>query len=103
MESARERRKCCFLASRGSASDGVVPGVVIGETHGRGAESSFSCAKVGVPTEPFDVLGSLYDRLEKGVSTVLARLVAEEAVVLHKLGAELPVFEVLSGVVGIEE
>ena len=77
--------------------------MVIGETHGRGTGSSFGCNEVGVTTEPFDILESLYDRLEKGVSTVLTRLVAEEAVVLHKLRTELPVSEVGSGVVGVEE
>ena len=99
----RERSWYRLLASKGSASSGALSGMIIGETHRRGAELASNRDRSGLIIGHFDVSKGLYDGLDEGVSTVVARLVAEKGDVLHELGTELLAREVRWGVVGAEE
>ena len=100
---ARERRWYRLLVSRGSASSGALSGMIIGETRRSGAELASNRDGFGLIIGHFDLAKGVCDGLDKGVSTVVARLVAEEADVLHELGTELLDREVRLGVVGSEE
>ena len=77
--------------------------MIIGETRRRGAELASNRDRFGLIIGHFDVPKGLYAGLDEGVSTVVARLVAEEGDVLHELGTELLAREVRLGVVGAEE
>lgn len=98
----RERRWYRLLVSGVSASSGALSGMIIGETHRRGSELASNCDGFGLIIGHFDLSKGLYDGLDEGVSTVVARLVAEEGDVLHELGTELLAREVRLGVVGAE-
>ena len=100
---ARERRWYRLLVPRGSASSGALSGMIIGETRRRGAELASNRDGFGLIIGHFDLAKGVCDGLDKGVSTVVARLVAEEGDVLHELGTELLDREVRLGVVGAEE
>lgn len=100
---ARERRWYRLLVSRGSASSSALSGMIIGETHRRGAELASSRDGFGLMTGHFDLSKGLHDGLDEGVSTVVVRLVAEEGDVLHELGTELLARKVRLGVDGAEE
>ena len=100
---ARERRWYRLLVSRGSASSGALSGMIIGETHRSGAELASNCDGFGLTIGHLDLPKGLCDGLDEGVSTVVARLVAEEGDVWHELGTELLDREVRLGVVGAEE
>ena len=92
-----------MLVSRGSASSGALSGMIIGETRRSGAELASNRDGFGLIIGHFDLAKGVCDGLDKGVSTVVARLVAEEGDVLHELGTELLDREVRLGVVGAEE
>lgn len=68
-----------FGASEGSDSNGVVLSVIVEEVHRSGVALTSSCNGVKLKMDALGLLKRLYDRLDKDVSTVVARLVADEA------------------------
>jgi hypothetical protein len=90
-----------FCAADGSDSDGVVLGVIVEEARGSGVGLASSCSDTVLTMDALGLSKGLYDGLDKGVSTLVARLVPNEIDVLHELGAGLPAREVRLGVVGV--
>jgi hypothetical protein len=84
-----------FGASGGSDSDSVVLGVIVEEAHRSGVALLSGCNGIKLTLDALGLLKRLYDGLDKGVSTVVARLVADEAVVMHELGTALLAREVV--------
>jgi hypothetical protein len=80
-----------------------VLGVIVEETRGSGVGLASSCNGIKLTMDAFGLLNQLYEGLDKDVSTVIARLVADEADVSHELGARLSTREARLGVVGARE
>jgi hypothetical protein len=100
---ARERRLYGPCAFEGSDSSGSVLGVIVEGTRGSGVGLASRPDGVELTMEAFGLLKRLYEGLDKDVSTVVARLVADEADVSHELGAGLSTRETRLGVVGAED
>jgi hypothetical protein len=72
-----------------------VLGVIVEEAHRSGVALPSSCNGIKLTMDALGLLKRLHDGLDKDVSTVVARLVADEAVVTHELGAALSAREVV--------
>jgi hypothetical protein len=68
-----------FCASKGSNLNSVVLSVIVEEAHRSGVALTSSCNRIKLIIEALRLLKRLYNRLDKDVSTVVARLVADEA------------------------
>jgi len=77
--------------------------VIVEETRGSGVKLASSCNGIELTIEAFGLLERLYDEMDKGSPTVVARLVVDEAYVSHKPGAKLSACEVRLDVVGVVE
>jgi hypothetical protein len=77
-----------------------VLGVIAEETRGSGVGLASSCNGIKLTLDAFTLLVRLYEGLDKGVSIMVARLVADKADVSHELGAGLSTCETHLGVVG---
>jgi hypothetical protein len=97
---AWERRLYFFCAFEGSDSNGSVLGVIVEGTCGSGVGLASRLNGVELTMKAFGLLKRLYEGLDKGVSTVVARLVADEVDVSHELGAGLSTLETRLGVIG---
>jgi hypothetical protein len=101
---ARERRLYRLCAFESSGSSGSVLGVIVEETRGSDVGLASSCNGIELTMGAFGLLKRLYEGLDKGVSTVVALLVAllvaDEPEVSHELGAGLSTLETCLGVVG---
>jgi hypothetical protein len=84
-----------FCVSEGSDSSGVVLDVIVEEAHRSGVALTSSCNGIEPTMDALGLLKRLYDGLDKNVSTVVARLAADEAVVMHELGTALSAREVV--------
>lgn len=84
-----------FCVSDGSDSNGVVLGVIVEEAYISVVAHTSSCNGIEVTMDALGPLEQLYDGLDKDVSTVVARLAADEAVVMHELVAALSAREVV--------